>query len=319
MAVQGLGHTWNLPNYSGELFTAAHKQTPFLTMIGGLTNGGMTTANYEFPTSSEYDLPAPKQPSISEKASATAPEASHVTRGQQKNVTQIFHEAINITYRKSSNSGRLQGINTAGQQNNAPSEKDFQIARKLEIVARDVEWTFLNGQYQNEADGSTPEETPSKTRGMFELVEEAGHKVDASAAKLEKDMIQQLLRDMATGGALFSNVVLFVNAYNKQMVTDIYGYAPEDRNIGGLNIKQIETDFAQIGVVYDPFVPTDKILLAEMSVIAPVFQPVEGKGILFYEELAKTGAAESGQLYGQIGLAHGPGFAHGAITNLATE
>lgn len=310
-----LGTTWNLPNYSGELFTAAHKQTPFLTMIGGLSGGGMTTTNHEFPTSSEYDLPEPKQPEISEKASATAPDATHVARDQKKNVTQIFHEAINISYQKMSNADRLQGINTAGQQNNAPSEKDFQIARKLEIIARDVEYSFLNGKYQE----ATDEDTPAKTRGMFELVEEAGRAINADGAELEKAIIQQLLRDMATDGAAFSNMVLFANAYNKQKLTEIYGYAPEHRNVGGLNIEQIETDFAQIGIVWDPFVPVDKILLADMSVVKPVFQPVPGKGVLFYEELAKSGASEKGQIYGQIGLAHGPAFYHGAITNLATE
>src|SRR5690625_1417779 len=175
-----LGTTWNLPNYSGELFTAAHKQTPFLTMIGGLTNGGMTTTNHEFPTSSEYDLPEPKQPAISEKASATAPDATHVARDQKKNVTQIFHEAINISYQKMSNSARLEGINTAGQSNNAPSEKDFQIARKLEIIARDVEFSFLNGEYQEATDA----ETAAKTRGMFELVEDAEQFINANEAEL---------------------------------------------------------------------------------------------------------------------------------------
>jgi hypothetical protein len=54
-----------------------------------------------------------------------------------------------------------------------------------------------------------------------------------------------------------------------------------------------------------------------MSYIAPVFVPVPGKGYLFYEELAKKGAAEEGQLYGQIGLYYGPEAAHGKIIGLA--
>ena len=36
--VSGIGTTWNLPNYAGELFTADPTQTPFLSMIGGLTD-----------------------------------------------------------------------------------------------------------------------------------------------------------------------------------------------------------------------------------------------------------------------------------------
>ena len=35
--ITGTGNTFNLPNFAGELFTAAPTQTPFLTMIGGLS------------------------------------------------------------------------------------------------------------------------------------------------------------------------------------------------------------------------------------------------------------------------------------------
>ena len=59
----------------------------------------------------------------------------------------------------------------------------------------------------------------------------------------------------------------------KQAITDLYGYAPESRNVGGLNIKQIETDFGMVGVVFDPFMPTDEIYLAEMSVCRPCSVP----------------------------------------------
>ena len=60
--VTGIGTTWNLPNYAGELFTADPTQTPFLSMIGGLT-GGRQTDNFEFPTAVLYDFPeAAQQP-----------------------------------------------------------------------------------------------------------------------------------------------------------------------------------------------------------------------------------------------------------------
>ena len=70
--VSGQGTIWNLPNYWGELFTADVRNTPFLSMIGGMT-GGMQASNFEFPCSSEYDFPAAAQPAITETASLTAP------------------------------------------------------------------------------------------------------------------------------------------------------------------------------------------------------------------------------------------------------
>ena len=86
--------------------------------------------------------------------------------------------------------------------------------------------------------------------------------------------------------------------------------------MGGTNIKQIETDFGNIGIALDRFMPQTAVLAAELSVLAPVFQPVPEKGNFFYEELAKTGASEEGQIFGQFGLDHGPAFMHGVITGL---
>lgn len=144
--VTGQGNTWNLPNYAGELFTADSTNTPFLSAIGGLT-GGMQTTDFEFPTDSQYSFPQAAQPAISEQASTTAPEATSFVREQKTNVTQIFQEKVSVTYVKLSNSGRMSGLNTAGQQNNVPDEKSWQIARALEKIARDVEYTFINGVF----------------------------------------------------------------------------------------------------------------------------------------------------------------------------
>lgn len=306
------GTVWNLPNYTGELFTADVTSTPFLSMIGGIT-GGMMTDNFEFVTDSQYSQETASQPAITETASLTAPTAISYVRGQNKNVTQIFQEKVSISYAKMSNSGRLTGINTAGSENNAPSEKDFQIAKALEKIARDVEYTFLNGVYQIATDAATA----NKTRGMISLC--SVNTVDASAATLSKALMDSLLLTMFNNGAYFKDMVLFCGGFQKQVLSNIYGYAPTDRNVGGVNIKQIETDFGNIGIA-DPhrFMPAGTIGIFDMSAIAPVFQPVPEKGNLFYEELAKTGAAESGQIFGQIGLAHGASFLHGTITNLAT-
>lgn len=310
---KGTGTTWNLPNYAGELFTADPTNTPILSAIGGLT-GGVQTENFEFPTDSQYSLPEAAQPEITETASLTAPEAEEVERTQNTNVTQIFHEKVSISYVKESNRGRMSGLNTAGQQNNVQStEKDWQIARKLEKIARDIEYTIINGVYQK----ATNAATANKTRGLLALCGgEGGTKIDRKSAALTKALMQQLFKAMYDAGAIFSNVVLYVGSTQKQIITDIYSYAPTDRNVGGTNIKQIETDFGNIGIALDRFVPQTAVMAVELSVVAPVFQPVPEKGNFFYEELAKTGASEEGQIFGQFGLDHGPAFMHGAITGL---
>jgi hypothetical protein len=313
MANVAAGTVWNLPNYTGELFTSDLINTPFLSAIGGLT-GGMQTTNFEFATDSQYDQESASQPAITETASLTAPTAISYVRGQNKNVTQIFHEQVSISYAKASNGGRLSGINTAGSTNNVVSEKDWQIAKALEKIARDVEYTFLNGAYQI----ATGAGVANKTRGMLAAC--TVNTVAGATATLSKALMDSLFLEMFNNGAMFKMPVILCGGFQKQKISDIYGYAPEDRNIGGLNIKQIETDFGNIGVMpAHRFMPTDDLLVADLSVVAPVFQTVPDKGNLFYEDLAKTGASEKGQIFGQIGLDHGPAFAHGSITDLATS
>lgn len=313
--ITGTGNTFNLPNFAGELFTASPTQTPLLTMIGGLS-GGLRTENDEFPTGQIYEFPDAAQPEISETASETAPAATALVREQKTNVTQIFHEAITITYAKMANRGKLSGLNTAGQAANPTSELDWQIAQRLKKIARDVEYTFINGTYQKASTAATA----NKTRGLLELCS-GGTTIAAGDAPISVDLLKQLFKAMADAGAPFGNMVLFCGSDQKQRITTLYekqlGYnTPAPRNVGGMNINHIETDFFDLGIVYDPFVPNDTIMIADVAALAPVFQDVPGKGVLFLEDLAKTGAAEKKQIYGEIGLDHGPDFLHGTITGL---
>lgn len=315
--VTGTGTIWNLPNYASDLFTADPTQTPFLSMIGGLT-GGKQTDNFEFPTGQTYDFPTAAQPEISETGSVTAPTPSEIARQQESNVTQIHQEAIELTYVKKSNMGRLSGLNTAGANANPVDEEAWQIQQKLIKIARDVEFSFLQGEYQL----ATSAAVANKTRGMIELAKStAGTNVDASGAALTKAMLNQLYKDMADAGAAFGNMVLFTGSTYKQVITDIYASQfganlPATRNVGGVNITDVETDFFRMGIVWDPFMPQDTVLIADVAACAPVFQPVPGKGNFFVEDLSKTGASDKKHIYGQIGLDHGPAFLHGAIYGL---
>ena len=64
--VSAAANTFNLPNYVGELFLVGGNQTPFLTMIGGLSNGGRAVAGWEYPVSVEEALNTAAQPDITE-------------------------------------------------------------------------------------------------------------------------------------------------------------------------------------------------------------------------------------------------------------
>jgi hypothetical protein len=229
------------------------------------------------------------------------------------------HEQVAISYAKMSNFGKLDSTSTnaltAGMSPNPTDEKAFQISKALEKIARDAEYSIIQGAYV----AHTAVGTASTTRGLSAAIVEGGTVVAANGATLTKAMIQTLLRNMFTAGAQFVNPMFVVNAFQKQLLSSLYAYAPADRNIGGVNIKQIETDFGNIGVILDAFQVTSVVGLYDMSWVSLVTCPVPGKGNMFYEELSKTGASEKGQIYGQIGLDHGPEFMHGHISGLATS
>ena len=314
MAQDATGYLWNLPNYSGQLFTADAINTPILSALGGLTGGGLQTENFVFPVTSEYDFPAAAQPERTEVQTLEAPAPVHAVRTQVTNVCQVFDQAVRLTYEKMSNRGRLSGINTVGQTNNIADELAWQINYNLQIIARNVEYTILRGAHQE----ANNENTANKTRGIGAAVAlSGGTRVNADSGALTRAMLQELWREMFDAGAMFMNPVLICGGYQKQAISDIYGYAPESRNVGGLNIQQIETDFGNIGVMpAHRFALSTSILCVDMSLMAPVFQPVPGKGNFFYEPKNQPGAAEGGILYGKFGLDHGPAFALGEIYGL---
>jgi hypothetical protein len=310
---------WNCPNYTGELFMIGANKTPFLNMIGGLQGASIRTVrDFQFPLAQPWALEAASQPAISETASLTAPTAWTYVREQDVNTCQIFQTQVSVSYAKQSVTGEVLGDTTTkfvdvGEGQPVQNERDFQILAHMRQISVNVEYTFLNGAYTQ----ITSAAATGKTRGIITAC--ASNTVAAAAATLSKPLVDELLREMAASGAEFGNMVVFCNAFQKQKISDIYGYAPMDRNVGGYNIKQVETDFCELGIVWAPHVPAATLLIADLSVCSPVFLPVPEKGVLFYEELSKTGASENGQIYGQIGLDYGPEEYHGTITGLATS
>lgn len=306
---------WNLVNYVGELFLVGAYKTPFLNMMGGLTGGQIQTINgLQFPLVSPYSLESASQPDVTETQSLTADTAWTYVRGVDYNTCQIFRQTVSLSYISLSTTGVVKADATTGLVllGNQPVEDQlaFQKQAALKQIAVNVEYTFLQGAYQQ----ATSAAVSAKTRGIVTAC--TTNTVSASSAYLSKALFDQLVRTMAGNGAEFNNPVCFVNAYQKQMLSNIYGYAPDDRNVGGVNIKQIETDFAMVGIVWDPFMPVDKLLIADMAFCRPVFNPVPNKGVLFYEPLAKDGASEKGEIYGHIGLSYGAEEMHGTVTSL---
>lgn len=298
-------------NYLGKLYLIGANQTPFLNMIGGL-NGGATSPSFKFPVAQPWALTGASQPAITEAASVGSQTATTYTRAQDVNTAQIFQYTYEVSYAKQATFGEISGLGIAGVDQPVNSELDFQRMAALKQMAIDVDYSFIRGAYQDAVNASTA----AKTKGIKNAI--STNAVAAGAVALSKALIDQLLRTMAAAGSVFVNPVILANGFQKQKISDIYGYAPEDRSVGGVNIKQIETDFAQVGVVYAPNMPTDEIYIVDVSVCRPIFVPIRGE-LIKDELLAKTAASDKGQIYSHIGLDFGPEEYHGKITGLTTS
>ena len=300
-------------NYSGLLFNKGNTRTPLSTIIGGRAK---VTNHVEFAVGQSYTTGGGAQPAISETASLTAPDSSVVTRTQETNVTQIFHEAVGISYAKQANMGTLAGLNVANQQANPINELDFQVAAKMQKIARDIEYTFINGVYSK----ATTDATINKTRGLVPAITTNVKAMGSKPLGLWDiaDMVKKVYNSNAptTGLCLWCDATtLFqINADAAQNGLTVVDHA---RDINGIQLSSVVTP---IGVVYlylGECLPAGTALLLNLDVIAPVHQPVPGKGNFFLEPLSKTGAGEKYQIFGQLGLDYGPEWYHGKFTGIA--
>ena len=309
-----LATSFGVLNYSGMLFNKGNTRTPLSAIIGGRAK---TTNHVEFVTGQEYTAGGDgSQPEISENASLTAPDASVVTREQKTNVTQIFQESVGISYAKQSNMGTLAGVNIANQQANPVNELDFQVAAKIQKINRDIEYTFINGVFNK----ATSDATVNKTRGLIPAITT---NVTAMGNKpLGLWDIADMVKKIYGANAPTDGLCLWCDAItlfqiNADAVQNGLTVIPAAREINGIALSSVVTP---IGIVYlylGECLPAGTALLLNLDVIAPVYQPVPGKGNFFLEQLAKVGAGEKYQLFGQIGLDHGPEWYHGKFTAIS--
>lgn len=302
-------------NYSGMLFNKGNTRTPLSTIIGGKAKN---TNHVEFVVGQSYSTEGGEQPAISETASLTAPDASVVTREQMTNVTQIFQESVGISYAKQSNMGTLSGVNLANQAANPINELDFQVAAKMQKIARDIEYTFVNGVYNK----ATTDATINKTRGLVTAI--TTNTMDMESKPLGLWAIADMVKKVYEGNAPTTGLCLWCDAttmfqINADAVQNGLTVVPAAREINGIALSSVITP---IGVVYlylGECLPAGTALLLNLDVIAPVNQPVPGKGNFFLEQLSKVGAGEKYQIFGQLGLDHGPEWYHGKFTGIAGE
>ena len=315
--ITGMGTTYNLPNYVGDLFNASPEDTPLLSAIGGLT-GGESVGSKLFEWQG-YDL-RDAEDDRQRLEGADAPDGDARVRYSQNNVVEIHHEAVAVSYTK-------QGTNRMRSTDNQPvvqigstaipaDELAWQLEQQFKQIARDVEKTFITGKYANPKDN----QAPRKTRGLIEAIETNVIESGETAATLTEDDVLDLFQEVWDNGGIQESEgrTVIVNAPLKRALTRIFikdrGYEEATRNVGGVNLQTFETDFGRANIMLNRYMPADSLMVASLEDLKPAFLEISGKGHFFAEPLAKTGSSDKVQIYGEIGLNYGNERKHGILT-----
>lgn len=315
--ITGMATTYNCPNFVGELFAASPDDTPFLSAIGGLTGGeSVTSAIYTWQSEDRRKGAADRQ----RTEGADAPEATGSARAQAHNLVEIHQEKVEVSYTKLAAVGQVSPATPAATPLGSQPVQDeltYQIQAALRSIADDVELSFLTGSYQLPSDNTTPR----KTRGLVEAI--TTNAVDASAQPLTEELVLDLMQKVWESGGISvgETRTVIVGAAAKRALTKIFikdkGYREAERNVGGVDLQTFECDFGRCNIMLDRYAPAKSLIVTSLDECKPAFLAIPGKGHFFAEPLAKTGARDAVQLYGEIGLIYGNERHHGKLINLA--
>lgn len=327
-------NTFENPNFLGELFNISPRETPFSTLIGGINGAqGLVAKDYAWQLEADEGDANGAPTGISE---GQDPTYSSVGRGEVMNTTQIFQYGINITYTKMAATQQLGpqaaatrtemvgGVHPAAGMNSAvTNELAHQTMLKLARMKKDVEKAFLSGTFQrpltaaedgvNGAGG-----TERQLQGIIGGVAAANAALGGTA-DLGADLEGAFLQLFDTAAApLDENYVIMVTPTDKVKFTKAYAargllLPARGLNTAGVVGEELVTDFGQFPIVINRWMPADTVLIVNLSVCKPKVLPIPGKGSVFTEELAHTGAALNFQLYGELGLEYGPPTWHATV------
>lgn len=292
--------------YIGDLALLGAHKTPFLNLISGgaeWIGRFKQCKDWEFPLNSQYAMDAAAQPAVTENTSLTAPTPKTYAKSQDTNCVQIFHRSVNMSYAAQSALNKLTaaGLMVYGE-SYQQSDLDFQIQANLKNLALDLDKTLVAGTYQAGANA----DTAWKTRGLIAAI--STNSINAGGDPLTTADIENAMIALSeTKEAPMEDLYIMGNAAAIKKVADLYGFAPfagPENTTGGSKVETIITQFGRLKVMWDPYVTALNLVIFDAAYINLVGLPVPGKGVLFYEDLPKTGANTKGQIYGQLGLGY---------------
>jgi hypothetical protein len=302
--------SYNDTNVIGQVLQiGATKNTgAFLAAIGGL-NGARRVKSQTYDMSATFSLDTAAQNVISETTSLSAGTAKFAAKTPVLNYTQIMKKDIIVSDLREAAIDQVVSTTFLG---NAPqvSEFDTQAALMMEQFNADWEFSCLQGTQVARSAVGTNVATGGITDSAIGITTNT---VNASSAALDSDMLAQLLVKMAESGAPMRNIVLVGKPTYIDQLGTLYGFAPQDRNVGGVQLKQIFTTFGPVSLIWTNAAPANTLLACDMSYIRPVVLPHKGGVDILMKEFADGSSAQKGYIEGYVGVDFGHESYHGKI------
>jgi hypothetical protein len=183
------------------------------------------------------------------------------------NVVEIHQEALPISYTRESATGQFattgSTVPTAASvpdTNPIGNELVWQTQRHLEQIARDVELSFITGTFAQPTDNTQPR----KSRRLLQAIQ-TNVITNATAKPLTRDIVIDLLQTTwQNGGITVSDTAtLIYNAFQKRQLTTAFiedrDYRERTRNVGGVSLQTIETDFGRLNIMLNRYMPTNTV------------------------------------------------------------
>lgn len=144
-----------------------------------------------------------------------------------------------------------------------------------------------------------------------------------NATPLTEALVLDLMQLAWENGGLSGGLgTVLCNATMKRALTKLFitdkNYQEQTRNLGGVSVQTIETDFGRLNLMLERAMPTGALQIVSLGECAPVFLPIRDKGFLFVEELSKAGASEKRQMYGEVGLKYGNERRHAKLLRVGS-
>lgn len=202
---------------------------------------------------------------------------------------------------------------------------DFSVGDELTLEGGDAVGINSGQTYYIIGVTGTASFTISDTKGGTIVKPSANYTTGAihKAVAVTSAMIGQLMQQVWQNGGLTNNetaTIIVGGAQKRALSTALItnaNYRETSRNVGGVNVTTIETDFGMLNIMLDRQLRSGDLIICSLDQCAPVMLEIPGKGFLFVEPLAQTGASFKNQMYGEIGLEYGSPIGHGLLTGLS--